>query len=79
MAAMENDNLQGMDRDGLQAERARWVEIRELKRAAIIEHLPLGEPGKMKFSAAEGLLFRRREFDLAEARITSIDERLGKA
>lgn len=75
---MENDNLQGMDRDELQAERARWIEIRESKRAAIIEHLPLGEPGKTKFSAAEGLLLRRREFDVAEARVALIDERLGK-
>jgi hypothetical protein len=73
---MENDDLVRMDRDKLNTERTRWVEIREAKRAAMIEHLPLGEPGGATFSAAEGLLFKRREFDLAEARIAAIDKRL---
>jgi hypothetical protein len=71
---MENDDLVEMDCDRLDAERTRWVEIREAKRAAMIEPLPLGEPGQARFSAAEGLLFRRREFDFAEARIAAIDE-----
>ena len=73
---MENDDLQGMNRDKLQVERKRWVKIRESKRAAMIENLPLGEPGKTKFSAAEGLHFRRREFDFAEIGRASCRERV---
>lgn len=76
LLAMENDDLIGMGCDRLHVERTRLVEIREAQRAAMIEHLPLGEPGQVRFSAAEGLHFMRREFDLTEARIVAIDERL---
>jgi hypothetical protein len=69
LLAMEINDLQGMAHDELQTERLRLIEVIESKRAAIIEHLPLGKPGAATFSAAEGLHFKQEEFDSAKARI----------
>jgi len=69
LLAMENDDLQKMDHNKLQTERLRLIEIIESKRAAMIEHLPLGRPGVATFSAAEGLHSKQEEFDSTKARI----------
>jgi hypothetical protein len=66
---MEINDLQGIDHDELQTERLRLIEIIKSKRAAMIEHLPLGKPGVATFSAGEGLHFKQEEFDSAKARI----------
>jgi hypothetical protein len=66
---MESDDLQKMGHNELQTERLRLIEIIESKRAAMIEHLPLGKPEGGTFSAAEGFHFKQEEFDSAKARI----------
>ena len=85
---MKNNDLQEMNCDSLRAERMRCVEFRESKLAAVreglptealpTEILPLGAPGQSTFCAAEGLLLRKREFDIVEERITAIDKLLEK-